>query len=98
MNNIILSCDSYKFSHYNQLPPDAEIVHSYWATRGGEFDEITFFGLQYVLKKHFVGRVLEGRKYSLDYAERRVNDCIQRPVFNRAGWKYLWDTYHGILP
>ena len=58
LENIILATDSYKVSHYKQYPPGTEYVYSYFESRGGKFDEICFFGLQYFLKRYLCGAVV----------------------------------------
>lgn len=52
MNPILLT-DSYKYTHWKQYPPKTTKVYSYFESRGGDFDETVFFGLQYILKKYF---------------------------------------------
>ena len=37
-------------THHMQYPPGTEVVYSYFESRGGKFQEITFFGLQYIIK------------------------------------------------
>ena len=58
LENIILATDSYKVSHYKQYPPGTEYVYSYFESRGGKFDEICFFGLQYFVKRYLCGPVV----------------------------------------
>ena len=53
--NRILLADSYKATHWLQYPPGTERVYSYFESRGGLFDEIVFFGLQYVLERYLAG-------------------------------------------
>ena len=48
-DNLLLCTDSYKTSHWKQYPPGTEYVYSYFESRGGKFDEVTFFGLQYII-------------------------------------------------
>ena len=55
--NIIKKTDSYKVSHYKQYPKGTEKVYSYIESRGGEFNSTLFFGLQYILKKHFKSEI-----------------------------------------
>ena len=50
---IIGLTDSYKAGHWKQYPEDAEVVHSYFESRGGRWPFTMFFGLQYYLKKYF---------------------------------------------
>ena len=49
--NILLLSDSYKPSHWKQLPDGTTILHSYLESRGGKFNNTLFFGLQYQIKK-----------------------------------------------
>lgn len=51
-DNLILLTDSYKLTHYMQYPPGTETVYSYFESRGGTWDEVCFFGLQYFLKRY----------------------------------------------
>lgn len=92
--NICLSTDSYKLSHYLQYPPDAEIVYSYLESRGGKFDNLVFFGLQYIIKRHLEGIVVTKQK--IDYAEKIALAHIGQ--FNRAGWEYILNVHGGKLP
>jgi nicotinamide phosphoribosyltransferase len=96
MENIILLSDSYKTSHYKQYPPNTEHVYSYFESRGGEFDEVVFFGLQYFLKEYLTGiRVTE----SFIREAKEIIDAHMGPgVFNEAGWKYIISEYEGKLP
>ena len=56
-DNVILLTDSYKLTHYKQYPPGATHVYSYFESRGGEWDEVCFFGLQYFIKRYLTGPV-----------------------------------------
>ncbi|XP_003380227.1 nicotinamide phosphoribosyltransferase [Trichinella spiralis] len=44
-------------THYNQYPPQTTKIYSYFECRGGKFEDVCFFGLQYVLKRWMVGCV-----------------------------------------
>ena len=86
MDNILLLTDSYKVSHWRQYPPGTTTVYSYFESRGGKYDEVCFFGLQYFLKRYLSGVVVtkekideaEGllllRGYSADGSRRRGRD------------------------
>ena len=50
MGNPILKTDSYKSSHFSQIPPEIKYVSSYIEARGGGYDRILFNGLQGFLK------------------------------------------------
>lgn len=97
MNNIIALTDSYKFSHFNQLPPGAEQVYSYMESRGGEYEDIIFFGLQYFLEKYLTDPIhlLNYR----DIAQTNIQDAEQQALrhgvpYNYKGWgELLEDKY-----
>lgn len=106
MDNIILLTDSYKLTHFKQYPKGTTEVYSYFESRGGKWDETTFFGLQYILKKYLVGQVVTKEK--IDQAEAIYNIHMAQPdgeggffcpcEFNRAGWEYILDKHGGHLP
>ena len=95
MNNIILTTDSYKLCHYKQYPPGTTNIYSYYESRGGEFDETIFFGLNMILARYFVNPVT---LQDIDYAERRVSAHMGPGVFNREGWLHIVNKHQGRLP
>ncbi|MBB6003934.1 nicotinate phosphoribosyltransferase [Arcicella rosea] len=96
-NNIILLTDSYKVSHYKQYPEGTTQIYSYFESRGGKFEEITFFGLQYLLKEFLVGQVVTQRK--IDQAAKLYEAHFGNPtLFNKAGWEYILNNHAGKLP
>jgi nicotinamide phosphoribosyltransferase len=46
--------DSYKFTHPSQYVAGADRLMSYIESRGGDYDETVFFGLQMILKEYFL--------------------------------------------
>lgn len=96
-NNILLLTDSYKLSHYKQYPPNTSQIYSYFESRGGKFDHITFFGLQYLLKNYLAGTVITQQK--IDQAAKLYTAHFGKDtLFNRAGWQYILDKHQGRLP
>lgn len=96
-NNIILLTDSYKVSHYKQYPEGTTQIYSYFESRGGKFEEITFFGLQYLLKEFLVGQVITQSK--IDQAAKLYEAHFGNPtLFNKAGWEYILNNHAGKLP
>lgn len=94
MNNLILLTDSYKTSHYKQYPPGTEKVYSYFESRGGNWQEIVFFGLQYYLKKY-----LEGVRVTSDVILEARDVLIPHiGQFNYEGWYHILDKHQGKLP
>lgn len=97
MSNLPLQTDSYKLGQWKQYPPKTQYIYSHLMSRGGQFDNTVFFGLQYILKKHLVGKVFTPRDIEIanTFAQAHFgrNDC-----FNYTGWYQLWKKYEGILP
>ena len=97
-DNIILLSDSYKVSHWKQYPPKTTNVYSYFESRGSDdFTETTFFGLQYIIRKHLAGKQVTAAK--IDQAEALYEAHFGSPdLFNRAGWERILNEYGGRLP
>lgn len=96
MDNLILLTDSYKVTHAKQYPPNCTNVYSYFESRGGDFQETVFFGLQYILKKYLSTPI---RSFDIEEAKEICalhfgNDKL----FNEEGWRYIVDKYDGKLP
>ncbi len=98
LNNILLMTDSYKASHYRQYPERTNKIYSYLEARvGGEFKEVMFFGLQYILKRYFAGRVVTKKKIE-QAAEVFAAHFGDASLFNRAGWEHILHDHNGKLP
>lgn len=96
-NNIILLTDSYKVSHYQQYPKGTSQIYSYFESRGGKFDEVTFFGLQFLLKEYLAGEVVSQAK--IDSAAKLFTAHFgNEKLFNKAGWEYILHQHQGRLP
>jgi nicotinamide phosphoribosyltransferase len=96
-HNILLLTDSYKVSHHKQYPPGTQAVYSYFESRGGEFPETVFFGLQYILEEYLAGPVVTADK--IDAAERIFSQHFSNDsFFHRAGWQHIVETHQGRLP
>jgi nicotinamide phosphoribosyltransferase len=100
--NIMLLTDSYKETHWKQYPPGTTVVYSYFESRGGEFPDVCFFGLQYFIKRYLCGPVVTKEK--IDEAEAICQMHFGHPVygeqakFNREGWEYILNQHGGYLP
>nr|CAB65409.1 pre-B-cell colony-enhancing factor [Suberites domuncula] len=94
--NILLETDSYKVTHHLQYPPGAEHVYSYFESRGGKFPETVFFGLQYILKKSLVGKVVTREK--IEEAAAVFDAHLGPGLFNKEGWMYILEKHGGKLP
>lgn len=91
--NIVLDTDSYKASHWLQYPPNTISMFSYLESRGGDYDETVFFGLQYILKEYLMQRVT---KEDVDEAARFFKDHGE--PFNYEGWMRVVNVHNGKLP
>ncbi|MDG2306864.1 MAG: nicotinate phosphoribosyltransferase [Candidatus Binatia bacterium] len=95
--NRILLADSYKATHWLQYPPGTERVYSYFESRGGLFDEIVFFGLQYVLERYLAGTVVT--RAHIEEADVFFGAHFGNPdLFHRRGWEHIVDAHGGRLP
>lgn len=94
-DKLIFRTDSYKYSHAPQYPRNTSLVYSYFESRGGLFDELVFFGLQYYIKQYLQGVVVT--QEDIDEAERFVT-LHMGPVFNRSGWEHVVKVHGGKLP
>lgn len=96
-DNIILMTDSYKFTHWRQYPPRTERIYSYFESRGGDWHDIVFFGLQYYIKRYLSGWVVSKEK--IDEAEELVGLHLgDKSLFNRTGWEHILYKHGGRLP
>ncbi|CCO61841.1 Nicotinamide phosphoribosyltransferase [Vibrio nigripulchritudo] len=91
--NIILNTDSYKASHYLQYPPKTEFVSSYIESRGGEYPQGVYFGLQM-----FLDQYLSKPLSQEDIDEAKAVLTAHGEPFNEEGWQYILDTHNGYLP
>jgi nicotinamide phosphoribosyltransferase len=97
LHNILLLTDSYKVSHHKQYPPGTQVVYSYLESRGGEFPETVFFGLQYLLEEYLAGVVVTPER--IDAAEELFAQHFPHgSFFHRAGWQHILDVHGGRLP
>lgn len=77
--------------------PGTTYVYSYLESRGGEFDETIFFGLQYFLKEYLQGKAFT--KEDVDEAEQFMNEVFGRSdVFDRRIYDYILEKHDGHLP
>ena len=95
--NLILLADAYKYSHHKLYYPGTTKIYSYLESRGGKYDEVVFFGLQYYLKEYLEGAVFT--KEDIDEAEEVMTQVFGRSdVFDRSIFDYILETHGGRLP
>ncbi len=91
--NLILDTDSYKASHYLQYPPGATHISCYIESRGGDFEQTLFFGLQLFLKKTLSKPITQA---DIDQAESFFK--AHGLPFYLEGWQHILDAHNGYLP
>lgn len=97
--NFLLATDSYKITHYKQYPPDVSKIYSYFECRrkkGAQFNEVVFFGLQYLLMKYLTGRVVTEDK--IQEAKLFYQMHFKQAVFDEEGWRKILEKHDGRLP
>ena len=96
MKSLILKSDSYKFTHNPQYPKGTTKAISYLESRGGIFDNTVFYGLQFLLKKHFEGVVVT--RQDVDKAKKIIDNHIGPNIFNYEGWLRIVNVHGGKIP
>lgn len=92
--NLILNTDSYKYSHFAQYPPETAAISAYIeARRGGDYDQMVFFGLQMFLKDYLAKPITQA---DIDEADAMIT--AHGLPFNREGWDLLLARHNGYLP
>ena len=90
--SLILRTDSYKFSQWNQYPPNTTHVSSYIESRGGE-DHSVFFGLQAFIKDYLLTPIT-----MVDVLRAEMVVRAHGLPFNREGWEIIVNEHGGLLP
>ena len=91
--NLILNTDSYKASHFLQYPAETEVVSSYIESRGGQFPQTLFFGLQAFIKEYLLKPVT-----TADIDEAEALFAAHGVPFFREGWEQIVQQHGGFLP
>lgn len=91
--NRVMLADSYKYSHWNQYPKGTVKIFDYFESRGGLYDEIVFFGMQYLLKEYFSTPITQNEvDEAYEYSKAHLIP------FNKDGWDRIVNVYNGYLP
>lgn len=95
--NLLLLADAYKYSHHKLYYPGTSTIYSYMESRGGQFNDTVFYGLQYFLKHYLEGKVITKEK--IDEAAEFLPQVFGRDdVFDRTKFDYILNKYDGKLP
>ena len=68
----------------------------YFESRGGVFEEVVFFGLQYFIKRYLCGVVVTEDKIA--YAKEILDSHMGPGHFNEEGWRHILTAHGGMLP
>lgn len=106
IRNIILNTDSYKPSHFMQMPEGTEYAYAYISARGHEYDvgsrnpdhkkaigKVVAFGLRIFVEEYLTTPITQ---QDIDEAEEFFK--AHGEPFNREGWEYILNKYDGYLP
>jgi len=100
-DNLAVMTDSYKAGHFRQYPAGTTSIMSYFESRGG-LPYTVFFGLQYIIKKHLLGRVMTQKKLTAAQIFWNEHFGDNQPcgedIFNHKGWQHIIDNHDGHLP
>lgn len=94
MDNLLLSTDSYKHSHFLQYPAGTERISSYIEARGDAMmSPVLFFGIQAFIEKYLANPINYG-----DIREAKELITAHGLPFNEAGWTHIVEEHGGYLP
>lgn len=94
--NILLLTDSYKPTHWKQLPKGVTILRSYLESRGGKFNNTLVYGFQYIIKEYLQGKVITLNK--INRAKLFWDAHLGPGHFNMDGWLHILEKHNGHLP
>lgn len=92
--NTILNTDSYKLAHYLFEEAGTTADYAYIeARKGGEYNEVTFFGLQYFILYYLTKPV------TMDMIDEAEQQVLEHGLpFNRKGWEDIVRKHKGFMP
>lgn len=91
--NLILKSDSYKYCHPFVFPKEMTKSHYYLEPRGGDYEDVVFFGLQYYLKEYLTIPITQ------DNINEAVKFCKGHGIpFYENGWQHILDDHNGLMP
>lgn len=100
MRTLCFRTDSYKHSHFKQLPPGTTSLFCHLMPRMGAFPETQWFGIQGILKNYFTEKHSNGlyplTMAHVNYAGPRVERHGE--PFNWAGWERIVKAHGGHIP
>ena len=89
--------DSYKFSHPEQYPKGTDRLMSHIFSRGGDYDEVQWFGLQLVIKEHLLQKLTHEQVDNLIEFQREHMFGLELDKLEIA-LRAVVDDYDGYMP
>lgn len=94
--NPILDTDSYKVTHWLQLPENTQSMLTYLECRGGKYSHMVAAGFSYWIHKFLSTRITQAM---IEEADLLFGEHFgYKDYFNRAGWQHIVDKYDGWIP
>lgn len=94
-NNLMLMSDSYKYGHHKFFPQGTTHVYDYFESRGGKYDKIIQFGLQYYLKRYLANPITAAQVH---IAKAVIDKHMGPGVFDFDMWMHIVNKHGGKLP
>ncbi len=89
--------DSYKFSHPEQYPKGTDRLMSHIFSRGGDYDEVQWFGLQLVIKEHLLQKLTHKQVDNVIEFQREHMFGLELDKLEIA-LRAVVDDYNGYMP
>ncbi len=97
-HGFIRKTDSYKVGHDSMYPDNTQEVYTYGGPRNGALHKVfPKFGLQYILKRHFVGETFNEAQLER-HIKRSATHFGNTDVCNAEGLRKLLRKHKGRLP
>lgn len=92
--NLIVTTDSYKFSHWKQFPEGLDFTEYYVESRGGVYDQVMLAGVDYICHILSQGVTVD----DVEAARNLVKEHFGRDLLNYEGWMKIATELGGKLP
>jgi nicotinamide phosphoribosyltransferase len=82
-------------SHWNQYPPETQKIFSYLESRGGKYNRVMFFGLQYYLLEYLRNQITIE---DIEEAKHFFMKHFGKNLMDEAMWRHVVQDHNGQLP
>lgn len=87
--------DSYKYGHHKFFAEGTTQVYDYFESRGGKYDKVVQFGLQYYLKRYLTKPITAAE---VKIAKVIIDQHMGPGVFDYEMWMHIVEAHNGYLP